>query len=110
MQRRFYAVSLSLALAAPAAAESMKAHALAKMIGIDGKELGTAELNQTGRGVLIALDLHGIPPGEHAVHVHAVGACDPRNRFASAGPHLSLDPAILTPRPHGYFAKSGPDD
>jgi Cu-Zn family superoxide dismutase len=80
------------------------------MIGLDGKELGTAELSQTGRGVLIALDLHGLPPGEHGVHVHAVGVCDPKSRFTSAGLHLSVDPQILTPRAHGYFAKGGPDD
>lgn len=94
----------------PASAESVKAHAAAKLIGLDGNELGSAELSQTGRGVLIALDLHGTPPGAHGVHIHAVGACDPKTHFASAGPHLSLDPQILAPRAHGYFAKGGPDD
>ena len=103
-------VLVACLLAAPAAAESNKAHAVANVVGLDGKELGTAELSQTGRGVLIELNLHGLPPGEHGVHVHAVGACDPKTHFASAGPHLSVDPQILEPRPHGYFAKGGPDD
>jgi Cu-Zn family superoxide dismutase len=109
MRSLFGAVLIAGVLVVPAVAES-KAHARARMIGLSGKELGTVELSQTARGVLIALDLHGLPPGEHAVHVHAVGACDPRTHFASAGPHLSVDPQVFTPRAHGYFARGGPDD
>jgi Cu-Zn family superoxide dismutase len=106
----FSVIVIASIIVGPALAESTKPHAVAKMIGLDGKELGKVELSQTGRGVLIALDLHGLPPGGHGVHVHAVGVCDPKSRFASAGPHLSVDPQILTPRAHGYFAKGGPDD
>lgn len=110
MPRISCAIAIALALGAPAVAESVKAHATAKLIGLDGRQLGTAEFSQTGRGVLIALDLHGLPSGEHAVHVHAVGVCDGKTRFSSAGPHLSVDPQILEPRAHGYFAKGGADD
>jgi Cu-Zn family superoxide dismutase len=104
------AVLIACLFVEPTHAESAKAHAVATVIGLDGKELGAAEFSQTGRGVLIALDLHRLPPGMHAVHIHATGACDPKEHFASAGPHLSLDPQILTPRAHGYFARGGPDD
>ena len=110
MRRLFSAIAVAALVAGSATAESSKPHAVAKMFGLDGKDLGTVELSQTGRGVLITLDLHGLPPGEHAVHVHAVGACEPKTHFASAGPHLSVDPQILTPRAHGYFARGGPDD
>src|SRR5262249_36155072 len=103
-------VTACLLVVGPAGAESTKPRAVATMIGLDGKALGMAELRQTPRGVLITLDLHGLPPGEHAVHVHAVGACETKTHFASAGPHLSVDPQILTPRAHGYFARGGPDD
>ncbi len=99
-----------LLVVGPAGAESTKPRAVATIIGLDGRGLGTVELSQTARGVLITLDLHGLPPGERAVHVHAVGACDRKSRFASSGPHLSVDPPILTPRAHGYFARGGPDD
>ena len=110
MRSVFGAVLAACLSASPVSAESVKTHAEAELIGLDGKPLGTAELSQTGRGVLVALDLHGIPPGEHGVHVHAVGACDAKIHFASAGSHLSVDPQILSPRAHGYFAKGGPDD
>ena len=43
---------------------------------------------QTSAGVLLKLSLKGMPPGEHAVHVHAVGKCEPPS-FDSAGPHFN---------------------
>ena len=110
MRSVFGAILIACLSVAPAAAESAKAHATAKFIGLDGKNLGSAELSQTGRGVLIVLDLHGLPPGPHGVHVHAIGVCDPKTHFASSGSHLSVDPEVLSPRPHGYFVKGGPDD
>src|SRR5437868_1696196 len=104
MTRILCAAAVALAVSLPAAAESPKAHALAQLIGLDGKELGTADFSQTGRGVLIVLELRSLPPGTHGVHIHGAGACDPKKHFASAGGHLSLDPQILEQRPHGYFA------
>jgi Cu-Zn family superoxide dismutase len=43
---------------------------------------------QTSAGVLLKLSLKGMPPGEHAVQVHAVGKCEPPS-FDSAGPHFN---------------------
>ena len=42
-----------------------------------GKEVGKVALTTTPSGVLIHLDLIGIPLGKHAFHVHAVGKCEP---------------------------------
>jgi Cu-Zn family superoxide dismutase len=61
--------------------------ASAELKSADGKEVGTAKLTQTRSGVRIALALKGLPPGEHAFHVHAVGKCEPP--FTSAGPHFN---------------------
>ena len=36
----------------------------------------------------LRLALKGLPPGEHAFHVHAVGKCEPPG-FTSAGPHFN---------------------
>ncbi len=52
-----------------------------------GKAVGSADLAQTSGGVLIKLAIKDVKPGEHAVHVHAVGKCDAP--FESAGPHFN---------------------
>jgi superoxide dismutase, Cu-Zn family len=105
--RRWITIALLLAVA-PAFAARQQAAAVFE--GLDGKPIGHAELVQTARGVLVELDLRGLPPGAHGVHVHQNGICDPKTHFASAGPHLSLAPALFVVRPHGYFAKGGPDE
>lgn len=81
-----------------------RAHAVAKIKGLDGKLLGTADFSAINNGVLIVLDLQGLPPGPHGVHLHASGNCDAKSGFTKAGPILTLDPK----RRHGYLAKGGP--
>ena len=81
-----------------------KAHAVAKIKGLDGKLLGTADFSAVNNGVLIVLDLQGLPPGPHGIHLHASGNCDPKSGFTKAGPILSLNPK----KRHGYLAANGP--
>ena len=85
--------------------EPLKARAEASVIGTTGAKLGSVEFRQTGRGVLLEFDLHGLAPGPHGVHIHGSGVCEPKKQFSSAGPHLSFEP-----RAHGYFAKGGPHE
>jgi Cu-Zn family superoxide dismutase len=61
--------------------------ATADLKDAQGKAVGTATLTQTEQGVLIALSVKGLPAGEHAFHVHAVGKCEPP--FDSAGGHFN---------------------
>lgn len=54
-----------------------------------GKSVGMAMISPLkGGGVSIDLDVHGLPPGEHALHFHAVPKCAGPD-FASAGGHFN---------------------
>jgi Cu-Zn family superoxide dismutase len=53
-----------------------------------GQSIGMAMLSPTPKGVSIALDLKGLPPGEHAIHVHTTAKCE-GPAFTSAGGHLN---------------------
>ena len=89
------ASSLALAMA-PASAQNAKA----KLKNADGKDVGIAALVQVTGGVLISLSLDGLPVGEHAFHVHAVGKCEPP--FTPAGGHFNPEN-----KKHGMMSPDG---
>jgi Cu-Zn family superoxide dismutase len=74
------AVLIALAVTAPAEAQL-------KTPG--GNSAGVVTFEQTPNGVLIRASFDGLPAGEHAVHIHEAGRCEPPD-FKSAGGHLSL--------------------
>jgi Cu-Zn family superoxide dismutase len=55
-----------------------------------GKAVGTVIVWQQGPGVGLELKLHGLPPGEHAIHFHTNAKCDAPD-FKSAGAHFNPD-------------------
>jgi len=78
-----FAALLLAATAVPAAAQT----AQAALKDADGKDVGSVKLTQLPDGVLLTLAAKGLPPREHAFHVHAVGKCEPP--FTSAGGHFN---------------------
>ena len=94
--KALYILTASASLLA-LAAQSAKAN----LRNAEGKEVGSAALTQTPAGVLITLSVKGLPAGEHAFHVHAVGKCEPP--FTTAGGHFNPEK-----KKHGMMASDGP--
>jgi superoxide dismutase, Cu-Zn family len=61
--------------------------AIATIKDAKGKMLGTATFVQEQEGVRVNVNVSGVAPGKHAMHIHAVGKCD-APAFTSAGSHL----------------------
>jgi Cu-Zn family superoxide dismutase len=95
------ASSPALAAAQPVAAAALRA----QFRGVGGAELGSAELRPSPAGVLIRLELHGLAPGWHAIHIHEKGDCsDPK--FQTAGGHVHATGRTTA---HGLLNPAGPE-
>ncbi|SFB13015.1 superoxide dismutase, Cu-Zn family [Bacillus sp. cl95] len=67
-----------------------------------GDSLGKIKLTQQASGVKLEYDLSGLEPGEHAIHIHNAGKCEPPD-FKSAGNHFDADN-----KEHGLLHPKGP--
>jgi superoxide dismutase, Cu-Zn family len=64
------------------------AQAQAELKNAKGEHVGQATFTETANGVEVAVEVHGLPPGPHGIHIHEVGRCDAPS-FESAGEHFN---------------------
>ena len=71
---------------APADAGGGALHATATLVDSSGARAGTVRLVEDADGSLhVNVKVAGLTPGDHGLHIHAVGSCTPT--FAAAGGH-----------------------
>lgn len=104
--RRAIALAAGVAAACLAGVASRPAWAVGESVTVslkfaDGKDAGTIKLTEATSGVLLKLDLKGLSPGPHALHVHDTGKCE--GDLSSAG-------GIYNPlgAKHGFMHDEGP--
>ncbi|MGA8493225.1 MAG: superoxide dismutase family protein [Terriglobales bacterium] len=91
--KRFFIAAVSSAILLWSLSSAAKT--VVEMKDAQGNSVGTITLSESGTGakgtaVGLDLDLHGLPPGTHAIHFHQTAKCDPPD-FKSAGPHFNPD-------------------
>ena len=84
-------------------AGAQELEALADIEDGTGKVVGRATLTQNlpGGGVWIQVNVSGLTPGEHGIHLHAAGTCSAPG-FLSAGGHFNPEA-----RKHGLMSFDG---
>ncbi len=86
MTTRLVSIPAAIAAAVVAAGTAPSSHAVLR--DAHGKEVGTATFSPSKGGVKVSVNVAGLPPGEHGIHVHALGKCEPPD-FKSAGGHFN---------------------
>ena len=94
------AMGLTLAVACSMPTRS-SSQAIAELKDKDGKAVGMATFRESAGGITVNVNVKGLTPGLHAVHVHAVGKCE-GPAFTSAAGHFN--PAQ---KKHGHKSAEG---
>lgn len=71
------------------------------IVNTEGERIGRVELLDGAGGLLLKVEVNGLEPGVHGLHVHETGRCEPP--FGSAGGHYA--PASHA---HGLLSEDGP--
>lgn len=85
-----------------AAASQRSAIVQARLLDASGRDMGFVSLTPSATGMDGRIEVTGISPGPHGMHIHAVGKCDAPD-FQTAGGHLNP-----TSMKHGLSNPAGP--
>jgi Cu-Zn family superoxide dismutase len=96
------AASLLLSSCAGVPLSSVGTAVTAELRDANDRVVGQANFTEVTGGVRIVLEARGLPPGEKAVHLHAIGKCEPP-AFTSAGDHFNPQKKL-----HGILNAHGP--
>ena len=99
---RIIAIAAALAAALGPSDAPAADLAAADIVEVEGTVIGEATFEQTPTGVLIFVEIEGLPPGAHGIHLHGTGACTPD--FKAAKGHINPSGAK-----HGLRSPDGPD-
>ena len=104
MNRRLTLVALvgTLSLLSHTGSATELNRARADIKNAQGISIGTASLRETQDGMVITINVNGLPEGLHAVHIHSVGKCE-GPAFTSAGGHFNP-----LGKKHGLLSPGGP--
>jgi Cu-Zn family superoxide dismutase len=102
MRSLVLAVAVGFALAGCASMQGMGGGAAADLKDKDGKSVGMATFTEVSGGIRIVVEAKDLPPGPHAVHIHAVGKCDAPD-FMTSGGHFNPGN-----KQHGSLSAQGP--
>lgn len=74
------------------------------VVNASGERIGTVSGTPGNEGVAVRVEAERLPPGDHGLHLHEAGRCDPPD-FASGGGHWNGQG-----RKHGHDNPAGPHD
>jgi superoxide dismutase, Cu-Zn family len=62
--------------------------AFAELRDASGRSVGTVQMEPEGDDVRVRVQTYGLAPGQHGIHIHESGTCEPP-AFTSAGAHFN---------------------
>lgn len=103
MRSAIFAVA-ALGLGTAPMAQAANGEASGTIHNASGKAIGTISLKETASGVLLRVDVRGLPPGWHGMHFHEKGDCADA-AFKAAGGHVHSTKPVV----HGFMVAGAND-